>query len=163
MQHPHCTSTTSRSVSPKLSCCLALYYACVALPIVRVVYELLAIVVMHLVPSSQCSLMYDEHHSKWHHYVQPKFAKEVKPPDQQCLSFLNYNHDMYNVRWSVLGVIRLLRMIGMLLWVLRWRVKVSIGQDFQLCGSRELELWAVWQILFLIYVVAIFFKKEKNP
>jgi len=87
MQHPHCTSTTSRSVSPKLSCCLALYYACVALPIVRVVYELLAIVVMHLVSSSQCSLMYDEHHSKWHHYVQPKFAKEVSHPTSNVSAF----------------------------------------------------------------------------
>jgi len=73
----------------KLSCCLALYYARVAHSVVRDVYEPLAIADMHLVPSSQCSLMYDEHHSKWHHYVQPKFSKEVKPSNQQCLGFLN--------------------------------------------------------------------------
>ena len=35
----------------------------------------------------------------------------------------------------------------------RWRVKVGIGQDFRLCCKRELELRAVWQILFLTYVV----------
>lgn len=65
----------------------------------------------------------------------------------------NYNRGMYNVRWSVLGVIRLLGMIGMLLWVVPWRGRVGIWQDFQLCCKRELELRLVWQILFLTYVV----------
>jgi hypothetical protein len=56
---------------------------------VRDVDEPLAIVAMHLLLSFLCLLKYDERRSKWHHYVQPKFAKEVKPPDQQCLGFLN--------------------------------------------------------------------------
>ena len=80
-------STTSHSVSPKLS--LALYAARVAQSLVRTDYEPLAIYVMHLVLSSQWSLKCDERHFKCHHYVQPKFAKEVKPSDQQCLGFLN--------------------------------------------------------------------------
>jgi len=58
----------------------------------------------------------------------------------------DYNHDMYNVRWYAPGVIRLLRMIGMLLWV-------GIGQNFRLCYNRELKLWAIWKTLFLIYAV----------
>ena len=88
-QHPHCTSTTSRSVSPKLRCYLALKYARVAQPLEMDVYEPLAIITMHLVLPFQCLLKYDERHSKWYHYVQPKFSKEVKPPDQKCLGFLN--------------------------------------------------------------------------
>lgn len=36
----------------------------------------------------------------------------------------------------------------MLLWVVLWRGRVGIGQDFQLCCKRELELRLVWQILF---------------
>jgi hypothetical protein len=44
-------------------------------------------------------------------------------------------------------------MIGMLLWVVQWRVKIGIGQDFRLCCKRELELRAVLQILFLTYNV----------
>ena len=52
---------------------------------------------MHLVLSSQCSLKYDKRHSKWHHYVQPKFAKEVKPPDQQCLDFLSDIYQKQNL------------------------------------------------------------------
>jgi len=58
----------------------------------------------------------------------------------------NYNHDMYNVSWSVLGVIWLFKMIGILLWVVRWHVRVDIGQGFRLCCNNELELWAVWPI-----------------
>ena len=52
---------------------------------------------MHLVLSCQCSLKYDERRSKWHHYVQPKFAKEVKAPDHQCLSFLNDIYEKQNL------------------------------------------------------------------
>jgi len=65
----------------------------------------------------------------------------------------DYNHDMYNVSGFVRGVIRMLRMIDMLFWVVRWRMRVGNGQGFRLCCNRELELWEVWQILFLIYVV----------
>ena len=65
----------------------------------------------------------------------------------------DYNHDVFNVSWSVRGVIRMLRMIDMLLWVVRCSIRIGIGQGFRLCCNRELELWDVWQILFLIYVV----------
>jgi len=54
----------SRSVSPKLWCYPALYFARVVQPMVRVVYKPLAIAAMHLVLSSQCSLKYDERRSK---------------------------------------------------------------------------------------------------
>jgi len=64
MRHPHCTSTMSRSVSPKLSCYLALYSGRVAQPVVMDVYESLANAAMHLMLSFQCLLKYDERHSK---------------------------------------------------------------------------------------------------
>ncbi|RHN73838.1 hypothetical protein MtrunA17_Chr2g0302911 [Medicago truncatula] len=53
-------------------------------------------------------------------------------------------------------------MIGMLLWVVPWRGRVGIWQDFQLCCKRELELRLVWQILFLTYVVQKVENKVKN-
>ena len=59
------------------------------------------------------------------------------------------NHGMHNVRWYLPSSIRLLRMIDMLLSVVRWGMRVGIGQGFQLCIKRELELRVVWQILFL--------------
>ena len=52
----------------------------------------------------------------------------------------DYNHDMYNVSGFVRGVIRMLRMIDMLFWVVRWRMRVGNGQGFRLCCNRELEL-----------------------
>jgi len=61
------------------------------------VYEPLAIAAMHPVMSSQCSLKCNEHHSKWHHYVQPKFAKEEESPDQQCLGFQNNIYQKQNL------------------------------------------------------------------
>jgi len=66
-----------------------IYSSRVAHLVVRDVYEPLTIVSMHLVMSFQCLLKYDERHSKWHHYVQPKFFKGVKSSDPQCLGFLN--------------------------------------------------------------------------
>lgn len=48
-RHPQYTSTTSRAISPELSCYLAFYSARVAHPVVRAVYEPLVIDVMHLV------------------------------------------------------------------------------------------------------------------
>ena len=51
------------TVSPKLSCYLALYSDHVAHPVVRDVYEPHAIAAMHPVLSFQYSLKYDERHS----------------------------------------------------------------------------------------------------
>jgi len=58
MQHPHYTSTTTHTVSPKLNCYLALYFAGEGF------YEPLAIAAMHLMLSLWCLLKYDELHSK---------------------------------------------------------------------------------------------------
>jgi len=43
--------------------------------------------------------------------------------------------------------------LGMLLWVVWWPVRIGIEQDFRLCCKGEMERIAVWQILFLTYVV----------